>query len=300
MSQDTAFQTRTSTRTTQSGRSQRIRQVRAAGGLSPAEKLLLRSLVDFMGQSTECWPSLARLAAEVGITTRQVRRLLRSLESAGWISSRPRFRADGGQTSTVYQWSAPPDICVRPPRTSVSAHETYELKEQENKQHAAEAECDLNGRESPAVVEVKPDDFQPAAAPIGESLRRLTAARSVPAPAVSERPKPKPAPERHRPAFIRIDGSQFTDIREAGRVYQAAVSGKLLNSGTADRLRFFACWCAIAQKFRAGKIRNPAASMRWLMANPRVMSAYPDQSAEDKARAVIRKLFPERPYVPHG
>ena len=101
-------------------RSERIRLTRAATGLKPAEKLLLRSLVDFMGNSSECWPSLSRLAEEVGCSIRHVRRMLRSLEAAGWIATRSRFRPDRSQTSCVFQWVKAPDLHVRPPRTSVS------------------------------------------------------------------------------------------------------------------------------------------------------------------------------------
>ena len=93
-------------------RSERIRLTRAATGLKPAEKLLLRSLVDFMGNATECWPSLSRLADEVGCSIRHVRRMLRSLEAAGWIITQSRFRPDRSQTSCVFQWAKAPDLSL--------------------------------------------------------------------------------------------------------------------------------------------------------------------------------------------
>ena len=121
MQQSTLTPPVTSTR--QSTRAARIQAARAAQGLKPAEKLLLRSLVDFMGNSPECWPSLSRLAAEVGVSIRHVRRLLRSLEAGGWIVTRYRFRPDRSQASCIFTWAKVPDLHVRPPRTSVSALE---------------------------------------------------------------------------------------------------------------------------------------------------------------------------------
>jgi hypothetical protein len=96
-----------------------------------------------------------------------------------------------------------------------------------------------------------------------------------------------------------IDGSKFLDIKEGERVYLAAVAGKLLNSGTADRLAFFACWCAIAAKLRAGKVQHPERMMRFLLDNRKAMSAYPDHAAEQKAREAVRHLFPVKAYNPH-
>ena len=101
------------------------------------------------------------------------------------------------------------------------------------------------------------------------------------------------------PRFIVIDGSRFLDINHGKDIYLAAVAGKLLNAGTVDRLAFFACWCAIAAKLRAGKVQHPERMMRFLLDNRKAMSAYPDHAAELKAREAVRFLFPEKPYNPH-
>jgi hypothetical protein len=95
-----------------------------------------------------------------------------------------------------------------------------------------------------------------------------------------------------------IDGSKFLDINHGKDIYHAAVAGKLLNAGTVDRLAFFACWCAIAAKLRAGKVHHPERMMRFLLDNRKAMSAYPDHAAEVKAREAVRFLFPEKPYNP--
>ena len=282
-------------------RPDRIRLARAATGLNPAEKLLLRSLVDFMGNSSECWPSLPRLAAEVGVSTRHIRRMLRSLEAAGWILTEYRFRPDRSQTSCLYRWVKAPELHVRPPRTSASALEFNIGSIQESNTYAAAAECDFEQEDKTPVaaelVEVNVIDFQAAAPAIEGTESNLPASSAVlpsskPAiPAIRSR---KPSPK-----FIVIDGSRFLDIKEGERVYHAAVAAKLLNAGTVDRLAFFACWCAIAAKLRAGKVQFPERMMRFLLDNRKAMSAYPDHAAEVKAREAVRFLFPEKPYNPH-
>jgi hypothetical protein len=282
-------------------RSERIRLTRAATGLKPAEKLLLRSLVDFMGNTTECWPSLSRLADEVGCSIRHVRRMLRSLEAAGWIVTQSRFRPDRSQTSCVFQWAKAPDLHVRPPRTSASALEFNIGSIQESNTYAAAAECDFEQEDkAPAaaeLVEVNAIDFQPAAPAIEGTESVLPASSAVLPP--SKPATPAIRSRKPSPKFIVIDGSKFLDIKEGERVYHAAVAAKLLNSGTVDRLAFFACWCAIAAKLRAGKVQHPERMMRFLLDNRKAMSAYPDHAAEVKAREAVRFLFPEKPYNPH-
>lgn len=279
-------------------RSERIRLTRAATGLKPAEKLLLRSLVDFMGNATECWPSLSRLADEVGCSIRHVRRMLRSLEAAGWIVSRYRFRPDRSQTSCVFQWVKAPDLHVRGGRTSASGLEFNIGSIQESNTYAAAAECDFRKQDGAPVatelVEVKPDDFQPEAPATEGTESNLPASSAVLPPS-----KPAIRSRKPSPKFIVIDGSKFLDINHGKDIYHAAVAGKLLNAGTVDRLAFFACWCAIAAKLRAGKVQHPERMMRFLLDNRKAMSAYPDHAAELKAREAVRFLFPEKPYNPH-
>ena len=284
-------------------RSERIRLTRAAIGLKPAEKLLLRSLVDFMGNSSECWPSVGRLAEEVGVSDRHVRRMLRSLEAAGWIVTQYRFRPDRSQTSCVFQWAKAPDLHVRPPRTSASGLELNIGSIQESKTHAAAAECDFEQKAETPIADgslgvnlPQPIPAPPAATEGGETNLSVSIAVLPPSkPAI-----PATQPRKDSPRFIRIDGSRFLDIQHGKDIYLAAVAGKLLNSGTADRLAFFACWCAIVAKLRAGKVQHPERMMRFLLDNRQAMSAYPDQASEQKGREAIRFLFPEKPYNPHG
>jgi hypothetical protein len=148
------------------------------------------------------------------------------------------------------------------------------------------------------LVEVNVIDFQ-AAAPAIEGTESNLPASSAELPSSKPAIPAAPAIRKPSPKFIVIDGSKFLDINHGKDIYLAAVAGKLLNSGTVDRLAFFACWCAIAAKLRAGKVQHPERMMRFLLDNRKAMSAYPDHAAELKAREAVRFLFPEKPYNPH-
>ena len=300
------------TSTRPESRSERIRLARAATGLNPAEKLLLRTLVDFMGDASECWPALPRLAAEVGVSARHLRRMLRSLEAAGWICTEYRFRPDRSQTSCLYRWAKAPDLHVRPPRTSASPLEVNIGSIQGIKTHASDAECGFELRtEMPIAVPVAAElEEKQTGKKISPSVIPDPVLSDTPAAAVADlvtdktvaevQERPPVAVRKPSPRFIVIDGSRFLDINHGRDISLAAVGGKLLNSGTVDRLAFFACWCAIAAKLRAGKVQFPERMMRFLLDNRKAMDAYPDQAAEQKARAAIRHLWPDKPYNPHG
>jgi hypothetical protein len=139
---------------------------------------------------------------------------------------------------------------------------------------------------------------QPANAAIEGTESNLPASSAVLSPSKPAIPA-APAIRKPSPKFIVIDGSKFLDINHGKDIYHAAVAGKLLNSGTVDRLAFFACWCAIAAKLRAGKVQHPERMMRFLLDNRKAMSAYPDHAAELKAREAVRFLFPEKVYNPY-
>lgn len=54
--------------------------------LNPLERLCLAVLVRYQGSNASAWPSRARLAADLGVTQRTVRRLIVGLESKGKIT----------------------------------------------------------------------------------------------------------------------------------------------------------------------------------------------------------------------
>ena len=225
----------------------RIAIIKRSAELRPVERLVLRSLADYIGNHPEaiCWPSVGTLAAECGISTRQCRRLLRAFEAAGWIECSPRERADGGQTSNTIRWIRPAPAMPAPPAKSIAAPQSAS---------------------SPAPA-------PPAAAP--QSASSL----AKPAPAKSAR-------------WIEIIEHRFSDPHEAKRVFLAVVAGGLLTSSEADRLLFFAGWCAVSRKHREKRVKHPAAAMQWLLRHQRVLRAYPAAQDEDKAREAVRRLWP--------
>jgi len=291
----------------------RIAIIKRSSELRPVERLVLRSLVDFIGNNPEavCWPSVGTLAAECGISTRQCRRLLRAFEAAGWIECSPRERADGGQTSNTIRWirpapapampaksiadpqsasspaPAPPPAapqsasslampatstpprhpCPPPPDTSVRPIE--KTSEDSDRKHDVAAGCFLSDPQSAS----SPAPAPPPAAPQSAS------SPTKPAPAKSAR-------------WIEIAEHKFTDPHEAKRVFLAVVAGGLLTSSEADRLLFFAAWCAVSRKHREKRVKHPAAVMQWLLRHQRVLRAYPSTQDEDKAREAVRRLWP--------
>jgi len=92
-------------------RASRIFMIRTAATLSPAARHLLRAIVDYCNDAGTCWPSVATLADDTGISDRHIRRLLRELETGGWIAISARKRSDGSCTSSLISWirsSSPP------------------------------------------------------------------------------------------------------------------------------------------------------------------------------------------------
>ena len=71
--------------------------------ISHTELRLLLALAAHAGPTQECWPGVERLAAIIDVTGRQVRRVLRSLEAAGYVQVFKRKKPDGTQTSNLYR-----------------------------------------------------------------------------------------------------------------------------------------------------------------------------------------------------
>lgn len=248
---------------------------------------------------------MRRLAEEIGVTVRHLRRLLRSLEEKGFIRSDARFRADGSQSSNVIRWVFGEAADLTPPGHGRPAGQTPEpaletFKETPvKKQHAASAECDLDSPMGTAASLTAPASPKPETSIGGRPESPQSHAKTPNDKPTTPEPNRRPAsPQRPSKAFIVINGQTFLQTQEIKRVYDLALEGKLLNSGVADKLLFVACWCTIAAKYKAGLVRRPEALMRWLLSNRKAMAGYPDQAGEQKARGVIRHLWPERPYNP--
>lgn len=73
-------------------------------------KLLLILLADAMDQNGVCYPSQARLARLMEVSTRTVRRHIEALELEGYLVRSLRRREDGSQTSDYYLLQVPPEL----------------------------------------------------------------------------------------------------------------------------------------------------------------------------------------------
>ena len=297
----------------------RLLRVKADPTLSPTARLILRDIVDHLGNSDSCWPSLARLAAHAGIGTRRVRQILRELEAGGWIATRARLRPDGGRSSSEYRWTqteTPPGNPVpTPPGNPVPGKKHSDQTDSET--HNAGRECCLSSEaEAPAaaaapaealqITSTAPERHQtppttddtptePRPLNVTQALARL---RSHAAPAAPTTTAPaaqaKGTTAARRPTarrFIVIDPARFTDPAEAHRVYTAATDGGLITGSEADRLSFFAAWCSVSRRVRARTVKRPECMMQFLLRHPKALRDYPAAEDETKAREAIRRIF---------
>ena len=70
--------------------------------ISASSKLLYGRLTRYAGRDGRCFPSVETLAVELGMTARQVQRLLGQLCDAHFLRKDPQFRLNGSQTANAY------------------------------------------------------------------------------------------------------------------------------------------------------------------------------------------------------
>lgn len=308
----------------------RIQAVKTSDRLSPSARLLLRSIADYCGNDSSCWPSCRRLATECGLSVRHVQRLLGELEAQGWIARGARHRDDGGQRSNLIRWThqsaAQPAAACHPPLTSTSPLENSG-KTQTHKKH--NASCGLDENRTPAAKppeQLQQPAEQPAVCPPAESLpetqhtvtaapaaqpawtpdtpdggpttmaailsHRLPAAQ--PAPAAQAQPAPaawKPVAAQPGSRFLTIQSEHLPNPAYVRQVYSAAVAAGLLRDSESCRLGFLASVCEVLRRYRAGKCRNPGGSLRWLLNEPRRLLEYPTSASETRARSLLLRVF---------
>lgn len=73
-------------------------------GLSPTAKFLWARLARYAGEDGRVYPAVPTLAAELGLSDRQVQRGLAALERGGFIRRHLRKTARGDYTSTSYEF----------------------------------------------------------------------------------------------------------------------------------------------------------------------------------------------------
>ena len=71
--------------------------------LKPVPKLVLMALADAADDSGVCWPSVATVAAKCNVSTRTVRRVMKTLSAQGLLVSEQRHRKDGSRSSNRYR-----------------------------------------------------------------------------------------------------------------------------------------------------------------------------------------------------
>jgi DNA-binding MarR family transcriptional regulator len=75
-----------------------VHAIRASARLTSTERLVLLVLASHANNRTgEAWPSMPTLAAECGLTTRTIERVIAALVAAGWVA-RIEWRIREGRT----------------------------------------------------------------------------------------------------------------------------------------------------------------------------------------------------------
>jgi GntR family transcriptional regulator len=70
--------------------------------ISASAKLLYGRLARYAGRDGRCFPSVETLAVELGMTARQVQRLLWQLCNANFLRKDAQYRPNGSQTANAY------------------------------------------------------------------------------------------------------------------------------------------------------------------------------------------------------
>ena len=78
------------------------------------ELLVLLALADFSNDAGECWPAVASIARKARMDERSVRRILRKLEAAGWLTSDIGGGRHGCSRYTINPDKSPPGQNVPP------------------------------------------------------------------------------------------------------------------------------------------------------------------------------------------
>lgn len=83
--------------------------------LPAQDKLILVYIAKCENEQGPCFASVKLLAAKCGVSARTVQRILKKLCEAGLVSSTPRFRTDGSQTSNFYTINVERDVTAMSP-----------------------------------------------------------------------------------------------------------------------------------------------------------------------------------------
>ena len=71
--------------------------------LSPRSKLVYMYLKDRANKEGQCWPAIQTIGRDLGLSRSTVKRALKELEQAAFLTKQGRKRENEGDTSNLYQ-----------------------------------------------------------------------------------------------------------------------------------------------------------------------------------------------------
>ena len=71
--------------------------------LSPRSKLVYMYLKDRANKDGQCWPAIQTIGRDLGLSRSTVKRALKELEQAAFLTKQGRKRENEGDTSNLYQ-----------------------------------------------------------------------------------------------------------------------------------------------------------------------------------------------------
>ena len=110
-------------------------------GLSPTKKFIMVILANYADEDGACYPSYGHIAKIVGLKDgRNVRRIIKEFEDAGWLRIEHRITSGGGQTSNRYHLTLskppvgadtplPPVLETLPPRAETPSNTKEDTKD---------------------------------------------------------------------------------------------------------------------------------------------------------------------------
>ena len=94
--------------------------------LPPNSKLILMALADAADEVGQCWPRVRLIAEKCCTSERTVQRVLKELETTGYLHIERSYRKDGSQASNVYQLSlTTPPANLSPPLRQIDTGERH-------------------------------------------------------------------------------------------------------------------------------------------------------------------------------
>ena len=250
--------------------SDRIKRIKRATDLTASETLVIRVLLDFIGNNETGWPSHRRLSVETRLSVSTVKRSLASLQAKKWIAIEGRSRGDGSKTSNNYRWIecfekltgeridkiGQGDLC---PVHSDLSHKNH-LKTKTTKKHA-----------KPCALEVDENPRRQAAAP-------------------PKRPRATERPQKPSKRFVKFesDPEDFKSYQACEEACEAVIKEGFFKDCEADRMIFFTVYAAVCRKMKAKKVSQPARLLRFLIESKKLCIEYSSNADEDAARKAMK------------